>query len=89
MIETLLSEFRGILLQKRDIDVYQAYSHIKDLKSELQDIRGDIEKYCTDWYSMVTTTARKADIKPSMPRVVGRQQHRSNVEAETLRDCYK
>lgn len=79
----------SVKLQKRDIDVFQAYNHIKDFKSELQDIRGDIEKFCTDWYSMATTTARKADIEPTMPRVVGRQQHRSNVEAETPKDYYK
>ncbi|XP_044170439.1 zinc finger MYM-type protein 1-like [Acropora millepora] len=40
----------SIKLQKRDIDVYEAYNHIKDLKGELQDIRGDIDKYCSDWY---------------------------------------
>ena len=50
----------SIKLQKRDIDVYEAYNHIKDLKGELQDIRGDIDKYCSDWYSMAKTTARKA-----------------------------
>jgi len=38
---------------------------------------------------MATTTARKANIKPSVPRVVGRQQHRSNVEAGAPKDCYK
>jgi len=38
---------------------------------------------------MATTTARKANIEPSMPRVVGRQQHRSNVEAGTPKDYYK
>ena len=48
----------SIKLQKRDIDVYEAYTHIKDLKGELQDIRGDIEKYCSDWYSMAKTTHR-------------------------------
>ena len=36
----------SIKLQKQDIDVYEAYNHIKDLKGELQDIRGDIDKYC-------------------------------------------
>jgi len=79
----------SIKLQKRDIDVYEAYSHIRDLKGELQDIRGDMKKYCSDWYSMATTTARKAIIEPSMPHVVGRQQHRSNVEAGTPKDHYK
>ena len=33
--------------------------------------------------------AGKANIEPSMPRVVGRQQHRSNVEAGTPKDYYK
>ena len=79
----------SIKLQKRDIDVYEAYNHIKDFKGELQDIRGDIDKYCSDWYGMAKTTARKANIEPSMPRVVGRQQHRSNVEAGTPKDYYK
>jgi len=65
----------SIKLQKRDIDVYEAYSHIRDLKGEIQDIRADIEKYCSDWYSIATTTARKANIEPFMPRIVGRQQH--------------
>ena len=79
----------SIKLQKRDIDVYEAHNHIKDLKGELQDIRGDIDKYCSDWYGMAKTTARKANIEPSMPRVVAGQQHRSNVEAGTPKDYYK
>ena len=51
----------SIKLQKRDIDVYEAYNHIKDLKGELQDIRGGIDKYCSDCYGMANTTARKAN----------------------------
>ena len=38
---------------------------------------------------MATTTERKEDIEPSMSRVVGRQQHRSNVQAATTKDYYK
>ena len=34
----------SIKLQKRDINVYETYNHIKDLKGELQDIRGDIDR---------------------------------------------
>ena len=67
----------------------QSYNYIKDLKGELQDIRGDIDIYCSDWYGMAKTTARKANIEPSTPRVVGWQQHRSNVEAGTPKDYYK
>ena len=59
------------------------------LKNELQDIWGDIGNFCSDWYGMAKTTVRKANIEPSMPRVVGRQQRRSNVEAGTPKDYYK
>ena len=38
---------------------------------------------------MATTTVRKADIEPSMSRVVGRQRHRSKVQAATTKDYYK
>ena len=38
---------------------------------------------------MAKTTARKANIEPSMPRIVGRQQHRSTVKAGTQKDYYK
>lgn len=62
--------------------------YIKDFKSDL-DIRGDIEKYCTDWQNMASTAARKADITPSMQRIVGRQQRQSNVETEKPKDYCK
>lgn len=68
-----------IKLQKRDNDVFQA----NNFKSQLKDNRGDIKKYCTAWYSMGSTAARKADIKPSMQRVVGRQQHESKAETKS------
>jgi len=38
---------------------------------------------------MVTTTARKVNIKPFMPHVVDRQQPRSKVEAGAPKDYYK
>ena len=44
--------------------------HIDDIKNELQDFRGEIEKDCTVQYRMATTTARKAGIEPSMLCIV-------------------
>jgi len=38
---------------------------------------------------MATTTAWTANMEPSMPRVVGRQQHQSNVEAGIPKEYYK
>ena len=43
----------------------------------------------TDWYNMATTTARKAEVAPSMPCIFGRQQPQSIVEAETLKTTSK
>ena len=34
---------------------------------------------------MAKTTARKANIEPSMPRVVGRQQHKAMSKQEHLK----
>ena len=79
----------SIKLPKWDINVFKPYNHIKDFKSELHYIRGDIEKYFTDWYTMSSTAVRKADIEPSMFHVVGQQQYWSNVEAGTRKDFCK
>lgn len=46
--------------------------HIDDIKNEVQDFRGEIEKYCMDQYRMATTTARKAGIEASVLCIVSR-----------------
>ena len=46
--------------------------HIDDIKNEVQDFRGEIEKYCMDQNRMATTTARKAGIEASVLCIVSR-----------------
>lgn len=46
--------------------------HTDDIKNEVQDFRGEIEKYCMDQYRMATTTARKAGIEASVLCIVSR-----------------
>ena len=46
--------------------------HIDDIKNEVQDFRGEIEKYCMDQYRMAPTTARKAGIEASVLCIVSR-----------------
>ena len=58
------------------------YNHMKDFKNEQQNFRGN-------WYSMSSTTIRKAEIEPSMLYVVGQQHYWSNFEAGTQKDFYK
>ena len=72
----------SIKLQKREINVFQAYNPIKDFKSNLLDISEETSRN-------IYPAARKADITPSMPRTVGQQQRQSSVEAETPKDYYK
>ena len=72
----------SIKLQKREINVFQAYNPIKDFKSNLLDISEETSRN-------IYPAARKADITPSMPRTVGQQQRQSSVEAETSKDYYK
>ena len=72
----------SIKLQKREINVFQAYNPIKDFKSNLLDISEETSRN-------IYPAARKADITSSMPRTVGQQQRQSSVEAETPKDYYK
>ena len=62
---------------KRDIDVYEAYCQV--------DIKGDIKiaREFQQWFEIAATLSRKFGIEPSIPMVVGRQEHRRNMEATT------
>ena len=41
------------------MNVCQAYNHMKDFKSDLLDIRGDIEKYGKDWTAWILPQQEK------------------------------
>ena len=79
----------SVKLQKRDLDVYEAYTNSNNVTDDLQDIRDNIEDIWTDWFDLAVTTAENVGVVPSIPRRTNQQQHRDNVPAQTPADYYK
>ena len=79
----------SVKLRKRDLDVYEAYTHSNKVTDDLQDIRDNIEDIWTEWFDLAVTTAASVGVAPSIPRGTNQQQHRDNVPAQTPSDYYK
>ncbi|CAH3143075.1 unnamed protein product [Porites evermanni] len=47
----------SVKLQKRDLDVYEAYTNSNNVTDDLQDIRDNIEDIWTEWFDLAVTTA--------------------------------
>ena len=50
-------------LQKKGIDVVEAYQHVQHVIQTLQNVRGQIDSYFYDWFEEATDLARKRNIK--------------------------
>lgn len=82
---TLLSSLRGVTvkLQKRSQDVLMAYELASDVQLELELMKVN----CDDEFHLLF--AQLLDIAVSVPRVVARQVHRSNIPADNPEDYYR
>ena len=77
-------------LQKRNQDIYVAYSMIDLVMSDMKLYRENIDKEFKPWYNLATTMAQSADVQLSVPRLAkGKSRFRSNVENNGLRSHYK
>ena len=76
-------------LQRRDIDVFQAYTMIDNIKSEIQCLRDDIGVELQRWYDKAKQLALYIGTEEEMPRVSRVQCNRSNVPADTPLLYYK
>ena len=76
-------------LQAEAKDIIQAVSEISHVKAALCDVRDNIEVHHSEWFSTVEQLCANVGIQPSLPRVCGRQRHRSNVPAETPSEYYR
>ena len=79
----------SVKLQKRDLDVYQAYTNSNNVTDDLQDIWDNIKDIWTEWFDLAVTTAANAGVVPSILRRTNQQQHRDNVPAQTPFDYYE
>ena len=66
-------------LQKKDQDVFQAYSMIDDTIKAVARVRSNIEEECHEWFEDASRLADKIGATVSVPRITGRQEHRNNA----------
>ena len=63
----------SVKLQKRDLDVYEAYTNSNNVTDDLQDIRDNIEDIWTEWFDVAVTTAANVGVVPTIPRRTNKQ----------------
>ena len=75
--------------QRRDIDVFEAYTMIDNIKSEIQCLRDDIGLEFQRWYDEAKQHSSYIDTELEMLRVPRVQCNRSNLPVDTPLLCYK
>ncbi|CAM4713081.1 unnamed protein product [Leuciscus chuanchicus] len=88
----VLSHLTGITvkLQKTSVDIVEAFSMVDEVKNIYKELRETIEDDFNQIYKQAIRMAAQVDVQPtSQPRVAGRQTHRENVPAETVKDYYR
>ena len=76
--------------QKKDQDVFQAYSMIDDTIKAVGRVRSIyIEEECHEWFKDASRLADKIVATVSVPRITGRQEHRNNAPSVNLELHYR
>ena len=75
-----------VKLQKREIS---AYNMIEELKLLIADLRTNLDEEHEDWFKEATEMAEEVGTEMQMPRITGRQIHRSNSETSTAINYYR
>ena len=76
-------------LQSEAKDIVQAVSEIDNLTIVLQDLRENVERYHDQWFAEVEELSTAIGKEPSLPRLCGRQTHRSNIPSQTPKEYYR
>ena len=66
--------------------VVRAHKDIESVKTALKGTRSRVDTFHDHIYDHLRATV---GIEESVPRLAGRQQHRKNVPADTMKDYYK
>ena len=76
-------------LQKKDQDIYQAYSLIDEVLYRTDSLRENVEEEFKDWFREAEQLAESLDVEIIILRLTGRQRHRANAPSSTLEDYYR
>ena len=70
-------------LQAEAKDILQASTEVNHLISTLKEVREKVDDHHRKWFDEIEAMCSKVAIIPSMPRLSGRQQNRSNTPASS------
>ncbi|XP_051528113.1 52 kDa repressor of the inhibitor of the protein kinase-like [Myxocyprinus asiaticus] len=87
----VLSHLTGITvkLQRTSVDIIETFSMVDEVKNIYKEQRETIEDDFNQIYEQAIRMAAQVNVQPtSQPRAAGRQTHRENVPAETVKDYY-
>ena len=75
-------------LQAEAKDIIEAVAEI-DVKSALHIVRENVDSYHSQWFASVEQMCKSLGVRPSLPRLCGRQRHRSTVLAQDPSEYYR
>ena len=76
-------------LQSEAKDIVQAVSEVNSVKATLHDVRENVDQYHSKWFADVQQMCDSIGVEPSLPRLCGRQHHRSNVPGQNPSEYYR
>ena len=88
---TTLAYTRGLAvkLQGRYVDAVRAHTDIESVKSVLKGCRSNVHVFHERLYQEAVQIGELVEVTESSPRLAGRQQHRSDICADTTTEYYK
>lgn len=76
-------------LQSEAKDIVQAVSEINNILQVFKDLRENVDLNHDQWFAEVEQLGRSIGTELSLPRICGRQAHRSNVPSNTPKEYYR
>lgn len=76
-------------LQAEAKDIVEAVAEIQTVCAVLKDVRDKIDSNHTQWFRSVEQMCQVVNSQPQLPRISGRQHHRSNHPASSPSEYYR
>ncbi|XP_065651196.1 52 kDa repressor of the inhibitor of the protein kinase-like [Hydra vulgaris] len=78
-----------VVLQTKTFDISQQCNEINCLKTQILDLKKNIDVYHNKWYLIALDLAKTLDVSEVKPRFCGRQVYRDNYPFDTVSDYFK
>ena len=85
----LITKALSIKLQGTYMDIVRAHEEIELVKRQVKSNRDDVDGFHQRVYDAAVTLAGEVGLSEETPRVVGRQQHRTNPQSDSPCEFYR